>query len=303
MHLLRQRPRKTMPVEPAAPVANSWYESRRKRMPHVGLPSQQLADPEQRARVEPRLRSFVEEPQVVEAIQRDAVPIPHPSDREGYHADSHLNYWLSGADDLRTLQRLTPEADFSHVLDFGGASGRVARHLALLSQVQSVVLADINFDHVLWVDEHFDRKVRPVKVEAQPHFPLADGSITLCIGFSVFTHLDATETGWLADVHRVLADGGRAYLTIHSEHTWQDMCGVLANAVAADPAYAEIVNAGGAMPDRVAFDYKPGTQYHCCNTFMSLNYIRRSWGRWFEIEGLHPKAHNRQTVVVLRKHA
>ena len=59
---------------------------------------------------------------------------------------------------------------------------------------------------MLWCDQHFGPAVRGVKVSQQAHFPLADRSISLCVGLSVFTHIDSFESAWLAEIERVLED-------------------------------------------------------------------------------------------------
>jgi hypothetical protein len=257
------------------------------------------------AKVDPRFRPLLADPQVQSAIQRDDVPIPAPSDREGYFGNGHLTYWLSGMADLRAIRALAPAASHARVLDFGGASGRVARQIVLAEPSATVAIAELNHSHVMWCDEHFGPSIRAVKVGQYCHFPLADQSISLCVGFSVFTHLDAWESGWLAEIHRVLEKGAYAFLTIHSEHTWSVISkhkGLLEK-LEQVPSFVEMYQPDQAMPaERLVFHHRPGTPFHCCNTFVHTNYVRRVWGKWFEIAGIHPQGdHNFQTVVVLQK--
>jgi SAM-dependent methyltransferase len=285
-----------------ASTAASWFEAKRPRHPCVGLPRDFLHDPAQVAGVEPRWQALLSDPAIVAAIQNDEVPIPHPDDREDYYANCHLNYWLSGHEDLRIIRDNIPADSLARVLDFGGATGRLARHFARADEVQDVTLADLSLNHIQWADEHLGPKVRPVKVCPQPHFPLADRSINLCVGISVFTHIDEHESGWLAEINRVLVDGGWAYLTVHSEYTWRKMHEKPPASLANDGRFLSLGRENQSMPaDRLVFDYMPGTKYHLCNTFVTTTYIRRAWARWFEIVGIHDGLHNRHTVVVLRK--
>jgi SAM-dependent methyltransferase len=249
----------------------------------------------------PHFRALLGEPAIRSAILNDPVTLPHHDDREGYWPNNPLGYWLSGASDLREIQRYVPAEAFAHILDFGGASGRMARHFTLLDNVRSVTIAELSPSHVSWVDAHFGPKVRPVKVCPQPHFPLADSSMTCCVGMSVFTHIDACETGWLAEINRVLVDGGWAFLTIHCERAWARMRETPLGALVGDEKF-EALRASESMPEeRMVFNYKPGTRYHCCNTFARPEYIRRSWGRWFEVVGIYDLTHHFQSAVVLRK--
>lgn len=294
------------PVEPASPVdlgEGAWFEAKRDRHPTVGLARDCYRDGAQRANVDPLFRPMLEESAVVSAIESDEVPIPAGEDREGYYAENHLNYWLSGLFDLRKLQEQLPEAEFGSVLDFGGATGRLSRHIVQSEPAARITIADLSLNHVLWCGEYLGPRVRGVKVGQHAHFPLADRSISLCAGLSVFTHIDRYESSWLAEVERVLAPGGHALLTIHSEHTWNLVPQRPALAVVEnDPAFIAAYRPGQPMPaERLIFDFKPGTIYHCCNTFVHTDYVRRVWSKWLDILAIHPLSHGHQTAVVLRK--
>ncbi|RIK70000.1 MAG: hypothetical protein DCC67_20965 [Planctomycetota bacterium] len=268
--------------------------------PAVGLPRDFLNDPLEAATVDAHLRDMFSQPATRRAIETDSLPIPHIDDREGYEPTCHLNYWLSGAADLLAIRSHIPSAAFARVLDFGGASGRLTRHLAAAADVRCVTVADLNRNHVQWIDEHFGPKVRAVKVSSQPHFPLPDGSITLCVGLSVFTHIDVWESGWLAEIHRVLADGGWAYLTVHAERAWESMRDRPMPALMDNEQFMALRLRP--MPsERIVFDFKPGTVFHCCQTFLSSAYIRGAWGRWFDVVGIYDKPNHFHSAVVLRK--
>ena len=216
----------------------------------VGLARDFLRDAAHVAGVEDRLRPLLNDPTVIAAIERDEMPIPATQDREGYFDDRHLSYWLSGLDDLRVVQSMIPAGAMTRILDFGGASGRFARQVALAYESATVTIAELNVNHVSWVDEHFGSSVRAIKVSPYPHFPLNDRSISLCVGLSVFTHIDSYETGWLAEVHRVLETGGYAFLTIHSEDTWQLLPTVphLLKSLSLDPLFVDLFHPGTRMP-------------------------------------------------------
>lgn len=289
-----------VPVVPNSDASGTWFEAKRKRFPTVGLPREFL----HRGQVIQRFQPLLDEREVVEAIQQDEVPIPATADREGYFGDRHLEYWLSGRFDLREVQRLIPEVSLAHVLDFGGATGRFSRHVAQTHPSATVTIADLSHNHVLWCGEHLGPSVRAVKVSEYCHFPLRDESVSLCVGLSVFTHIDRFETGWLAEIQRVLQPAAHAYLTIHSEDTWQRMSWMtgIAN-MQKDPEFTAFYAANPKLPnERVVIDHQPGTRFHVCNTFVHSDYVRRVWGKWFDIVGIYPGIHHDwQTVVVLRK--
>lgn len=282
----------------------SKLDIRRPHQPNVGLPRDFFRD-DQIAAVDPPFRHWLDDPAVPTIIQRDPIPIPACADREGYFDDRHLAYWLSGYDDLQFVRSVVPATAMKRVLDFGGATGRFTRHVVLADSSATVTIAELNINHVAWVDTHFGSNVRAVKVSPYPHFPLADESVALCVGMSVFTHIDSYETGWLAEIYRVLTPGGYAVLTIHSEHTWP-LLGVrpdLQAKLSRDPQFQRIFHPDQPMPaERLAITYDTDTIELNCDTFFHSNYIRRCWGRWFEVLEIRPRAHHGfQTAVVLRK--
>ncbi|MEX0611077.1 MAG: methyltransferase domain-containing protein [Pirellulales bacterium] len=285
--------------------APTWFEARRPLSPTVGTAAELYRQPEQVEAVDARFSPLLNEPATLEAIEHDTVVLPATADREGYFHDHHFAYWLSGLADLRMVQRLVPSASFAHVLDFGGASGRFARQVVLAEPSARVTVADLNVNHVEWVERHFDRSVRAVKVSPYPHFPLADGSVTLCVGLSVFTHIDPYESGWLAEIQRVLADGGYALLTIHSEQTWRLLPTQpeLLRRLQRIPEFAEAFRLGEPMPPgRAVYDWNPNSIEHNCNVFMDSDYVRRRWSRWFEVVDIAHRAHHDfQAAVILRK--
>lgn len=283
----------------------TWFEARRPLSPTVGTAAELYRQPAQVQAVDSRFSPLLKELATLEAIERDRFVLPAPCDREGYFGKNHFAYWLSGLADLRMVQRLVPHASFAHVLDFGGATGRFARQVALANPTATVTIADLNVNHVEWVEQHFDRSVRAVKVSPYPHFPLPDGSVTLCVGLSVFTHIDSYESGWLAEIRRVLADGGYALLTIHSEQTWPRLPSLpdFLRTLQKIPAFTEAFRLGEPMPPgRAVYEWNPNSIEHNCHVFMDSDYIRRRWSRWFDVvEIAHRAHHDFQAAVVLRK--
>jgi len=285
--------------------APSWFESRRELAPTVGTAAELYRRREQLDSVYPRLRPFLDDPATLDALQRDRVPLPATVDREGYCGEQHLAYWLTGMEDLKMVQRLVPQASYRHVLDFGGASGRFARQIVLADQSAQVTIADLNVNHVEWVDRHFGPSIRGVKVSPYPYFPLADGSVTFAVGLSVFTHIDSYETGWLAELHRVMAEGAHALMTIHSEETWNMLPaqGELLKRLQRHPEFNEAFRPGKPMPrGRFVYTSNPNSIEHNCNVFMDSDYVHERWGRWFEIVDIAHRAHHDfQAAVILRK--
>lgn len=287
----------------------SVFDTRHPLEPTVGLPRDFLKDPRQVAAAEAdrdiAACCSLKDPAVLASIERDAIPLPTARDREGYFGDQHLLYWLSGRADLQTMRSVghIPDDAFESVLDLGGASGRFARHVLQHSETALVTVADLNVNHVDWIERYFPSRARGLKVSAYPHLPLPDKSVRLCVAFSVFTHIDAYESGWLAEIRRVLADDGWAYVTIHSEHTWAALPDIyLYQILKKDAAFVRKFRPGEPLPeDFLVFDYNPSSIEYNCNVFTHSERVRRRWGKWFEIVSILPQAHSYQTAVVLKR--
>jgi len=309
----RRRKAEQKPCEPWRAHAKTYFETRRPLRPPCGPVRDWCRDPAQLAGVLNVFRPVLDDPAAPQAMDRDNIPIPAIEDRESYFPGQHLTYWLSGLHDLRMMEKCVPQTAFAHVLDFGGASGRVARHVIQAHPDAQVTIAELNINHVDWVNRYFGPQVRGVKVSPYPQFPLPDESVSLCVAYSVFTHIDTYETAWLAEISRVLANDGYAVLTIHSEHCWPQSADawrqasqherMLLDTLQQSPGFEDLYRPGEPMPfDRMAFDYTPNSIEHNCNVFMHTSYVRQVWGKWLEIVDIVPRGHyGFQAVVVLRK--
>jgi len=246
-------------------------------------------------------------------LERDPFPLPATADREGYHGERHFEYWLSGLRDYLLLRDRLRAAGAElvagdRVLDFGCASGRVLRHLLCQGPPLDLWGCDINARHVEWLRRFLGRRLRPVPITVVPHLPLEDDSCALAIGFSVFTHIDEMELAWLAELRRVLRPGGVAYLTLHTDYTWERLTdGVpvreaLRDMFCVTPGAEEAAEAlGGPMPaERVVFRTADGGPYST-NVFHSSAYVGETWGRLFEIFATYREGADYQDVVLLRK--
>jgi len=252
---------------------------------------------------ERRLRELASTVEVGAYVARDSLPLPAASDREGYYGDRHFEYWLSGLDDYLKVKASLGGGlslgDGIRVLDFGGASGRVARHFALQGGAR-VALCDVNVNNVDWVSRHLD-PIDAFKNSAVPHLPLDDASLDAVTAFSVFTHVDVDELAWLHELRRVLRPGGWLYVTIHDEHTWSVLPDTFVFRVLRDHEEFRRLYVSDELPDeRLVFDYSSEEVYHC-NVFHSHAYVRRAWGRFLEIEDVVPGRHGYQAAVVMRR--
>ena len=135
-----------------------------------------------------------------------------------------------------------------------------------------------------------------------PSLPMPDNSLDLVSAFSVFTHIKAFETAWLMELRRVLRPGGIAWVTIHSEKTWEEMDKgwPLQKALENHKDFQAIASKTKMPGDRLVFRWHNDRSYSS-NVFYSFDYIKSAWGRIFEIAEIHRRLPAFQDVVVLRK--
>jgi len=239
------------------------------------------------------------------ALERDTFPLPLTEDREGYYGPHHFSYWASGHRDARLLFEMADRlgVSFRDYLDFGCASGRVLRHVALSERGVNAVGCDLNRRHTDWVATYLPPQIKVFQNHSIPTLPLPDESLDVITAYSVFTHIEAFETAWLMEMRRVLRPGGVLWATIHSERTWQVMepGWPLYDAMVHFPDFAPYQESRTSLPkDRLVFR-ADGSRSYSSNVFYTMDYIHRTWGRLFEIAEVHHRLPDYQDVLILRK--
>lgn len=238
------------------------------------------------------------------AIAADQAPLPDTKDREGYYGPHHFSYWASGLRDASNMmfaaERLGVKV--SSYLDFGCSSGRVIRHFAHQHPEIETFGCDINRSHIVWLQDHLPASLMVFQNHSVPNLPLPDASLDLVSAFSVFTHIEAMETAWLMELRRVLKPGGLAWVTVHSQKTWEDMTPgwPLWNALKNHPKFKELDPSQPMPEERMVFRWKTDRSYSS-NVFYSFDYMKEKWGRYFEFAEIHRRLPVFQDVLVLRK--
>lgn len=242
-----------------------------------------------------------------EALDRDTFPLPTAADREGYYGPDHFSYWASGLKDFHMLL----DAASAHgialrdYLDLGCASGRVLRHFALQVPDVRATGCDINRLHVEWCNANLPGNCSVFQNHSIPALPLPDDSVDLISAFSVFTHIEALESAWLMEMRRILRPGGIAWITVHSELTLQDMNEdwPLWIPVMQHPQAASLLDAQRHFRgDRLVLRWLAGRSYSS-NVFYKLEYLKRHWGRIFEVAEVRRRCPSFQDVIILKKRA
>ena len=233
-------------------------------------------------------------------IRRDQAYLPDARNREGYFGQDHLGYWLCGYRDYRkTLATVEPYGICSgRYYDFGGSTGRVFRHFAFQTDKWDVWSSDFKISSVEWNLKYFQTPMKITLNNSNPSLPLPDNYFDLVTAYSVFTHINETETPWLLELRRILKVGGVAYLSIHDEATWLNLVQPLRDTIV--KFRPDIAGLAEMPKGKTVVTFRQDDPYNC-NVFHSRDYIKSVWGRFFEICEIKSLYLDQQAVVVCRR--
>lgn len=163
-------------------------------------------------------RDFLLPPLPQAAAGPSELPIPPQSLWLGY------NYPAHGRIHVDAMLRIVEASGFvfepgDRILDLGCGAGRMIRHLQHLAATCEIWGTDISAEHILWCKRHLSPPFRFATTTKVPSLPFEDRSFALIYCGSLFTHIDDLADAWLLELHRILAPGGRLYVTIHDQHT------------------------------------------------------------------------------------
>lgn len=253
-------------------------------------------------------------------LSKDNYPLPTTIDREGYAKNRHFDYWISGLIDYLSMRKILMNygLKFSEnfpSIEIGCATGRVLRHLLCQEELQDQWGTDINGSHIEWIRRFLPESAKVFQNSILPHLPVCDNKFSLVSAFSVFTHIDEFELGWLAELNRILKPGGVGYLTILGEHTWKKfnpesedfnnikwlVDGWVENKMISQGKEVNYKFFEKSIPvEKTVLRYMNASIYNTV-VFHSTEYIYRTWGRFFNILEIIPSGHSFQDVVLVQK--
>ena len=304
------------PVPPAPPVDPPLGQMLTRDMEHPLLPAHPPV-----SQVDPALTTHWPyekvsgEPDFAKWKAEDPWPIPADEDREFYYAGDDMAFWCAGLHDYLMMTRLMekygrPLQSGNRVFDFGCATGRVLRHFAAHAPGVETLGSDIARNYIRWVQTYLPPRVHIFRNSILPHLPLADNSLDLAYGFSIFTHIDDFEDGWLLEFNRIVKPGGFAMFTIQTEDTWHSLHDEhylfthLAENDAKNRDTGDLVTAEmfkKHMPSPRVILRRAGDKTYDDFTFHTKEYIHQYWGRCFKVHEIIFEAHSFQDLVVMQK--
>ena len=233
------------------------------------------------------------------------VDLPDEDRRFRVIADRDADRFLiSGATDYQRIDLAVSALaekhvhDFDRVLDWGVGCGRLARHFPKEHAAAVLTGCDIDHDNIAWCSEHLPGNFAACSMS--PPLPFADASFDLVYSVSVFTHLrEPMQLRWLEELSRVMKPGALLLTTIHGQ-TALDFSRQPPSEYArlqAEVRQKGIVFTG----DNTQLDghAEHGGEY--VNVLHSADYVRRVWGRTFEVVHILPGYILHHDLVMLRK--
>jgi SAM-dependent methyltransferase len=218
--------------------------------------------------------------------------------RVGGHdrADAFLKVGVQVFGALRDALRAATGTDFDRyprILDWGCGCGRLSRYFADLPV--TITGADVDADNVRWCIENLPFGEFET-IPLHPPMPFGDASFDLAFGTSVFTHLtEPVQFEWLAELRRVVRPGGYVLLSFLGD------AGVLAfNLTAGQIRKRDRAGILDLTKNKILDGYLPEEDYYR-DVFHTADYVRREWGKYFEVVEHYPGALVVQDLVVLRR--
>ena len=212
---------------------------------------------------------------------------------------SAFSFAMGGYTAFRRLEEAVRDATgeeltvFPRVLDWGCGCGRVSRYFLPLAGVR-VAGVDVDADNVGWCRANLPSGTWDV-VPLRPPTRLPNAGFDLAVGVSVFTHLrEPDQFAWLGELRRVVRPGGLALMTFHGDAS------VVWSRLTAE-RYATRLRDGICDQENPLYDAEIGEADYYRDTFHTADYVRREWGRYFEVLAVRPSFVAHQDLVVMRR--
>jgi SAM-dependent methyltransferase len=149
---------------------------------------------------------------------------------------------------------------------------------------------DLDRPSIAWLRENLEPPFHFVDTDEEASLPQADGTFDLIYAISVYTHFTDNWAGWMAEHHRVLADGGLMVLSYLGPGMFESLTGEVWDE-----------DRIGMNPILHGYPWAEGGPI----AFNSEWWIRAHWGRAFEIVALNQiqggEPHFGHGMVALRK--
>jgi SAM-dependent methyltransferase len=235
---------------------------------------------------------------VPSAARFGPMPAPHQMARV-IGAPSDFYFRMGGYTAFLALGQAVREATgaaltaYPRVLDWGCGCGRVSRYFLPLPGA-AVTGVDVDPENVAWCRANLPGGAWDV-VPLRPPTTLPAAGFDLAFGVSVFTHLKEPEQyAWLDELRRVLRPGGLALMTFHGDASlvWSRLSA---------ERFTELRRDGFCEQANPLYDADLGEADYYRDVFHTTEYVRREWGKYFEVLAIKPTWVAHQDLAVMRR--
>lgn len=294
---LRNRVRTYRPWEDYLPPAfRAWLKERF----HGSL----LRDPTIAVKYMPAragTNSYVVGQEKVAVAEDQGFPVPPPELWLGY-GGSVEEFLAGGQEHVARMRAILAQSGYTlapgqRVLDFGCAAARMTRHLIPEAQQCEIWGCDIQGDAMLWCKTHLSPPLNFLTNTTIPHLPFEDRFFHLIYAGSVFTHIEDLAEAWLQELRRLLAPGGRMFLTIHDRNSIEAL-----ETLHPDSPTAKLFHAYRLYRER-RHDHRLLVigRDRRSHVFYDLDYFTQTVARTLEVVSVVPQGYGFQTAVVLTR--
>jgi SAM-dependent methyltransferase len=214
----------------------------------------------------------------------------------------------SGESDVSHMRRILEAAGSSfeasgRILDFGCGAARMMRWLDVDPDMCDVWGVDINAENIVWCQQNLSPPFNFATTTTFPHLPFEDGYFGFIYAGSVFSHISDLADTWLLELRRILAPGGRLYITVHDTHTVDVIMGFRPDHHLY--WFTRLLNAFEKQSGFRSSKYGMFTitrTPHGAQVFYDHDFIRHHWGRHLQILSITPQVYlDIQSAVLMRK--
>jgi ubiquinone/menaquinone biosynthesis C-methylase UbiE len=227
--------------------------------------------------------------------------LPDPPEHLWLGYGRTIEEWLeSGRIHMAKMRELLTASGYEfkegdRVMEMGCAAGRMLRCLEDVADKCEIWGTDISGEHILWCKQNLSPPFHFFITTTTPHLPFPDAYFDVIYAGSVFTHIDDMADTWLLELRRIMKPGGRAYITIHDNHTIRIL--------------SEQRNLDLSKTLYCRQDYFKNNDYGMftigrfmrSQVFFDTNYFTDSLKPFFDVLSVTPEAYGFQTAVLLQK--
>ena len=221
--------------------------------------------------------------------QRGFCLLPPPELRLHVGArDSAANFWNQGRNSSARVIEVFGQTPPGRVLDWGCGSGRTLYWLyGSPAWREAYRGCDVDAQAIGWLKKK--HRIDTVSVCAsEPPLPYGDGEFAGLFSFSVLTHIPPERhRAWYEELHRVLAPGGRAYITVNGDSRAAD------TAAFTDGEQTLFARQGWLWADREGH-YKGAA-------VVGRGFTQKALAGLFELERYRDAGYHQQDDMVLRR--